>query len=80
MLQLAAAAFSRRGLGSWWPWLLVLGFELLNEANDLWVERWPDPDQQYGEALKDILLTMVLPTVLMAVARLRPATLVPPQR
>ena len=78
-LQLAAAGFARRRLAAWWPWLLVLGLELLNEANDLWVERWPDAGQQYGEAMKDILLTMLLPTVLFVVARLRPDTLVPPQ-
>ncbi|WP_114228005.1 MULTISPECIES: hypothetical protein [Sphingomonas] len=77
-LQLAAAAFSRRGLASWRPWLAVFAVELLNEANDLWVEQWPDPGQQYGESMKDILLTMILPTLLLLVARRRPAVLVPP--
>jgi hypothetical protein len=78
-VQLVAAAFARRRLAAWWPWLLVLGFELLNEANDLWVEQWPDRGQQYGEGAKDILLTMLLPTMLMIIARVRPETLVPPQ-
>ena len=45
---------------------------MLNEATDLWVERWPDPAMQYGESTKDVLLTLALPALLMAVARLRP--------
>jgi hypothetical protein len=47
----------------------------LNEAGDLWVEQWPEPAMQYGEGLKDIVLTMFLPTVLILVARFRPGIL-----
>ncbi|URD61698.1 hypothetical protein M8312_04080 [Sphingomonas sp. KRR8] len=80
LLQLGAASLLRRGLSDWRPWLLVLSLELLNEANDLWVERWPDPGQQYGEGVKDILLTMILPTLLLIIARRRPALLSSPPR
>ena len=59
-------------IARWTPWLLVLGLELLNEAYDLWYERWPDPGQQYGAGLKDVLLTMALPTLLLLLARHRP--------
>jgi hypothetical protein len=33
---------------------------------------WPDPGQQYGEGLKDLALTMFVPTLLLAAVRLRP--------
>jgi hypothetical protein len=62
----------RRPLTSWRPWLWLLALILWNEAVDLWVERWPDPGQQYGEGAKDLLLTMVVPTIVMLAARLRP--------
>jgi hypothetical protein len=38
----------------------------------LWIEQWPDRGQQYGESAKDLLLTMAVPTILMAAARARP--------
>jgi hypothetical protein len=51
---------------------MLLGLIAFNEAVDLWIERWPDPGMQYGETAKDVFLTMVLPTVLLACARARP--------
>jgi len=71
-LQLAFAVLFRTPIKGWRPWLFVLALLLLNEASDLWVEQWPQPGMQYGEGLKDILLTMLLPTVLMIGARIRP--------
>lgn len=68
-LQLLAAAALRRGVGSPIPWLIVLAFELVNEWNDLHVEIWPDRPMQYGEGAKDVVLTMLLPTILLLVAR-----------
>jgi hypothetical protein len=59
-------------LTSWRPWLWLFAAILWNETVDLWVERWPDPGQQYGEGAKDILLTMILPAVIMWAARTRP--------
>ena len=62
----------RRPLYMWRPWLWLLAATLWNEAVDLWVERWPDPGQQYGEGAKDLLLTLAVPTMIMLAARLRP--------
>ena len=73
LLQLLFAALFRLPLRSWRPWLFVLALLLLNEAGDLWVERWPEPAMQYGEGLKDALLTMLLPTLLTLLARNQPA-------
>jgi len=72
LLWLAVGLFIHRPLASWWPWLWVLAAILWNETVDLWVERWPDPGQQYGEGAKDLVLTMFLPTVLMVAVRTRP--------
>jgi hypothetical protein len=63
----------RRPLSSWYPWLWLLAVILWSETVDLWVEKWPDPSQQYGEGAKDVFLTMILPAVLMFVVRWRPA-------
>jgi hypothetical protein len=68
---LAAVALGRR-LADWLPWLILAILLVLNEGVDLWVERWPDAAMQYGESAKDLLLTLALPTGLMALARLRP--------
>ena len=73
LAQLMFAALFRSSLHSWRPWLFVLALILLNETSDLWVERWPEPAMQYGEGLKDVVLTMLLPTALLLLARLRPA-------
>ena len=71
--QLIFAALFHVPLKSWRPWLFVFALLLLNEAGDLWVEQWPLPAMQYGEALKDIFLTMLLPSLLLLCARMRPA-------
>ena len=72
LLWLALGLMVGRPLTSWRPWVWLLVAILWNEAVDLWVERWPDPGQQYGEGAKDVLLTMLLPTILMWAARSRP--------
>jgi hypothetical protein len=59
-------------LTSWRPWLWTFALIFWNEAVDLWTEVWPDPGQQYGEGLKDLALTMFVPTLLLAAVRLRP--------
>ena len=71
-LWVLAALVLRRRLTDWLPWLVVLAAVLFNEAVDLWVEQWPDAAMQYGESAKDIVLTLLLPTLLMAAARRRP--------
>lgn len=75
MLQLLAAALMRRSLRDKGPWLVVLVLELLNESYDLWVERWPSLAMQLGEGLRDVIGTMLLPTLLWWVAQRRPRLL-----
>ena len=70
------ARLFRRTIADVWPWLAVLVLELINEWSDLHFEEWPEPASQYGEAAKDIVLTMILPTLLLLVARYRPRLLV----
>lgn len=72
IILIAVALLLRKPLSSWWPWLAALLFTCINEFIDLWVERWPEPAMQYGEALKDLMLTMFLPTALLLSARLLP--------
>jgi hypothetical protein len=72
LLLLLFAWLLGSSVARWTPWLLVLALEVLNELHDLSVERWRDPGQQYGEGLKDILLTMVVPTTMLWLARHRP--------
>ena len=72
LAQIAVAAVFRSSLARIWPWTAVLLVELLNEWNDLHVERWPDPGQQWGEGAKDLALTMILPTLLLVLARWKP--------
>ena len=69
---LAVAFLARRTIASWLPWLVMLALILFNETVDLWVEHWPDRTMQYGDGVKDILLTMALPTVLLVTARVTP--------
>ncbi|GLR46962.1 hypothetical protein [Sphingomonas astaxanthinifaciens] len=75
LLQLFFAAVLRRSIARPAPWLIVLALELANEVYDLWFERWPDLAMQLGEGLRDILGTMILPTVLLLVARRWPGLL-----
>jgi hypothetical protein len=72
LLWIAAGVLLRRPLTSRTPWLWLFAIILWNETVDLWIERWPDPGQQYGEGAKDLLLTMAIPTILMFAARWRP--------
>jgi hypothetical protein len=71
-LFLLLATVLKRGLGSFLPWLVLLMLELANEAYDLRVERWPDLASQIGESVKDVLLTMALPTLMLFLVRRRP--------
>ncbi|MEP7130446.1 MAG: hypothetical protein ABI770_04885 [Sphingomicrobium sp.] len=72
LLWLVLALILRRPVTSWRPWLWLLAFILWNETVDLWIERWPEPAMQYGEGVRDVVLTMFLPLVLMFAARSRP--------
>lgn len=72
VILIAAALMMRRSLASWLPWLVVFALACLNEAADLSVEYWPQRGMQYGESVKDLILTMALPTVLLIAARMFP--------
>lgn len=72
LVWLVAALLLRRPVTSWRPWLWLCALILWNEVVDLWIERWPNAGQQYGEGAKDLLLTMIVPTILMVAARYRP--------
>ncbi len=72
VLQFMLALLLRSSVARPLPLLLVLALELLNEANDFRVEIWPDLASQFGEAAKDIVMTMLLPTLIFLVARYRP--------
>ena len=72
VLQLLFALLLRSSISRPLPWLAVLLLELINEANDFRVELWPEPAMQAGEAVKDMVLTMLLPTALLLAARYRP--------
>ncbi len=79
-IQLIAAALLRSSVTRWRPWLIVLALELLNEWSDFHVDHWPDLGMQLGESTKDVVLTMMLPTVLLLIARRFPRVLVRPPR
>ena len=80
LVWLVLALVLRRPASSWLPWLGLLVLLLGNEAVDLWVERWPDSAMQFGESVKDVLLTMALPALLTAAARFRPQLFTRPSR
>lgn len=75
LVQLLFALLLRTGLGDVRPWALVLLLELANEAHDLWIERWPSWAMQWDEGARDLIGTMLLPTLLLIVARRRPSLL-----
>ena len=75
VLHLLIAFLFRSSVGRPFPLLAVLVLELINEASDFTVEIWPLPGMQFGEAAKDVLLTMFVPTLLFLVVRLRPQML-----
>ena len=72
-LFLLVARLLKAPLASPRPLLALLVIELINEAYDLYVERWPSLGSQLGEGLKDVLLTMTLPMLILVMARWRPS-------
>lgn len=72
LLQVAAALLLRRRLSSPLPWLLVLLLVLANEYYDYGHEIWRDRGAQRAEALRDGWNTMLLPTLILLLARYAP--------
>jgi diacylglycerol kinase len=75
VLQLVIAFVCRTSVARPLPLLAVLGLELVNEASDFRVERWPDSAMQFGESAKDIVLTLLVPVLLFLIARRHPRLL-----
>jgi hypothetical protein len=77
LIQLLAAWTARRSLRSPIPWLVVLVAVTANEFYDLGIDPWPEAERhsQWAESTKDMINTMVIPTVLLLLARCAPALL-----
>lgn len=73
VIQVSTAVIFRKSLSSWFPWLAVLAFELVNEGLDMWlgeelhIKRW-----QIDGAAHDLVNTMILPTALLMLCRYAP--------
>ena len=76
LLVFALAGVMRTSVRDIRPGLLVLFLALLNEWHDLRAETWPDRSMQYGEGVKDIVLTIVVPLMLLISVRLWPGLFV----
>ena len=72
LLQLLAALVLRRRLSSPWPWLVVLAFVAANEWHDYHFEVWEDRAGQREESVRDTWNTLLLPTLLLLLARFAP--------
>ena len=72
VVWLLLCAAMRRTILSSKPLLWTFAIILWNEVVDLWTERWPDPGRQYGEGVKDLLLTMFVPLAIILFARIAP--------
>jgi hypothetical protein len=75
-IQLVVAKVTGRSVARPLPWLIVLALTLINEWSDLGLETWPDRDRQWLESVKDLIVTMALPTLLLVTARWSPAILI----
>lgn|GEM_PF-1698408 len=78
--QLALVLIARSWLGALWPWLLILIAAGANEWWDLTSAIWPGEDRarQWYESAKDMVTTMLLPTLMIVVSRYGRAVLLPP--
>ncbi len=73
-VQLAGAFLFRRSLASPIPWIFVAAVALVNEYYDYAQipGTSPGPHIYYDEAVRDIWSTLLLPSVLLVIARFRP--------
>lgn len=76
LIQFLCALVLRLSIAHWRPLLAVVVLELANEILDIRHDVWPSPGMQLGESVKDVLLTLVVPSVLFAASRWAPAVLV----
>lgn len=80
VLLLLAAAILRAPVSSWRPLLVVAAAQVANELLDFHYDQWPNQAMQLGESIKDCLLTLALPVVLMLIARVAPGIFVTRKR
>ncbi|TFI59917.1 hypothetical protein E2493_01300 [Sphingomonas parva] len=73
LLQIAVALLLRKRLSSPWPWLAVLAVTLANEIYDYRYEVWPNRGDQRAESLRDLWNTLLLPSVILVIARYLPS-------
>ncbi len=71
-IQVATALLTRRRLGDWLPWLVVLLVGCMVEIADVEAEWWHSLGLQIAKSAHDLVNTMVLPTVLLIASRRRP--------
>lgn len=74
VIQFSLSLFFRRGLGSPWPWIIVLVVALANEYLDYQRVGESEASILYfrEEAFRDMWNTMLIPTALMLIARFWP--------
>jgi hypothetical protein len=67
----------RSFFGALVPWTVTLGIALANEWLDLSSEIWVDElrHEQWEDSAKDVVTTMLVPTVLLVLSRFAPAKL-----
>lgn len=69
LIFLVAMVVFRRSAASWVPWLVVLALELVNEGLDILHWNQGVLDFSVLGGIKDILNTMLWPTILMLLSR-----------
>ena len=74
---LLLALFLRRPVTSWLPLGGTVAVALVNELVDVWVELWPQATMQAGEAAKDLMTTIAIPTLLLVAFRSLPGLTAP---
>jgi hypothetical protein len=72
LCQIAAALLTRRRLSSALPWLVVFVLVVANEYYDYRYEVWPDRGEQRAESIRDAWNTLLLPTLILLLARFVP--------
>src|SRR5690348_14129095 len=70
---LVFCAVSSRSIVSWRPFLCTVALILLNEGVDLWTELWPHLGMQLVEGAKDIIMTLVGPTLIILTRLVAPS-------
>lgn len=75
-VHLIAALLLRSTLARPAPWVIVWTAAIANEWFDLHYEIWPNRLDQWAESVVDVAVTVLIPTVLLLLARQAPWLLV----